>query len=218
MNPEAAGLAALAAGGMDRRAQTRLQGLGVLDALPDHLLVHILSFLPAKQLCVVSCVSAALHVFAAVFFVPRNNALAPQRKRRHRSLRTKPVQEDELWLHLCLLGQRNELRFHYNWRYTCIQHTLGRSLEQSPEPASYPSARYQGILASWHLYCSWYRRHVDLGSFTVDNPSVQRYAHARWHREPAVDQTRAVDPMALAGAATRDVRCTPCAAVSPSRR
>jgi hypothetical protein len=77
MDPEAAGLAALAAGGMDLRAQTRMQGLGALDALPDHLLVHILSFLPAKQLCVVSCVSAAMHVFAAVFSRPATQEEAP---------------------------------------------------------------------------------------------------------------------------------------------
>ena len=77
MDPEAAGLAALAAGGMDLRAQTRMQGLGALDALPDHLLVHILSFLPAKQLCVVSCVSAAMHVFAAVFPRPATQEEAP---------------------------------------------------------------------------------------------------------------------------------------------
>jgi hypothetical protein len=158
---------------MDPRAQTRRQGLGALDALPDHLLVHILSFLPIKQLCVVSCVSAAMHVFAAVFSL----SLSPSTRRVVQvAYGADAVQEDELWLHLCLLGHRNELRFHYNWRYTCIQHTLGRSYDQTAEPAAYPSARYQGILASWHLYCSWYRRHVDLGNFTVDNPNVQRCA------------------------------------------
>jgi hypothetical protein len=132
---------------MQARKDRRPQGLGVFNVLDDELLCGILNQLAPRTLGTLACVSS-------VFYILCN--------------------EEPLWMQLCLhQHQGGVLQFQNSWRHSTL---LKMGFVKKGTTMFKPPMHFDGF-SSLFLYRRWYRCHVVLDSFAMDQGVIDRREH-----------------------------------------
>ncbi|KXZ56197.1 hypothetical protein GPECTOR_1g170 [Gonium pectorale] len=121
-------------------ARLRVDGLGSLSVLHDHLISYITYLLDLEDVVRLGCVSRILRVFA---------------------------HEEPLWLALSLkLHDEGLVEFKGDWRQTALAAYTARPVPQEVvQTAGRPLPPLTGLQSAF-LYRRWYRCHVDVRGFT----------------------------------------------------
>ncbi|CAK9218145.1 unnamed protein product [Sphagnum troendelagicum] len=132
---------------MQARKDRRPQGLGVFNVLDDELLCGILNQLAPRTLGTLACVSS-------VFYILCN--------------------EEPLWMQLCLhQHQGGVLQFQNSWRHSTLLNTQCSSFKLTELSSLFVVAGFSSLF----LYRRWYRCHVVLDSFAMDQGVIDRREH-----------------------------------------
>lgn len=119
--------------------------LGSLAVLPDDILEGVLLRLDARDLSCLASVSSVLYILC---------------------------REEPLWMHVCLEQHAESLLvYEESWRHTALLRLAKE--KKLPAPESRPALYFSGF-TSMFLYRRWYRCHVDLQSFAMDDGLLER--------------------------------------------